>query len=59
MRRPVDYPGKLPRFPICSAGREDCALLGFHHHNHATDEERARVRAWFAWFDAQHRRRSA
>lgn len=52
------YPGELPRFPICEAGREACAHLGFHHHSRRPDDERARVAAWFTWFDARHPRRS-
>jgi hypothetical protein len=52
--RITGYPGEVPRFPICGSGREGCALLGFHgHQSHQTDEERERIRAWRAWFDAQ------
>lgn len=52
--RIAGYPGELPRFPICSGGREGCSLIGFHGHlSRQTAEERERIEKWHAWFDAQ------
>lgn len=50
----VGYPGELPRFPICSHGREGCSMLGFHgHQSPRSDEEAERIYAWMAWCDRE------